>query len=491
MGYPGFALRYNRSEGNTMPLVNRGIVFALVAACGASHAQWTATELDGFAARGIDGTSVVGESVSPYQALLWQLPNAPVPLHPAGATRSYAYDTDSGFQVGEVVWGALPHAALWAGDAKSYVDLHPTGAVRSVANAIHDGVQGGFAVFDGVQRAGIWNGTAASWQDLHPAGAVSSLVEDVFDGRQVGVTRLDGIYRASLWSGTAGSWLSLHPVNASESIAYGIDTSSQVGFATFDSDHAALWSGSAASFIDLHPAGASASIAYSVWGASQAGFAIVEGNDHAGYWVSGASGFTDLHQFLDPRLTESWAYDIWKEPSSGVTYVTGRASDGSDSVAVLWRREPDEIAPHTFIRRTGIVASGDVASVAASDDTRLEVLPGIVFTTAAPPVLLEFVGQATAPRATHLSIFIESAATTPSASVTVSALDYDSDQFIVLHNGPSSVIDEVFRFDREDADRFISETGEMRVRLGYRLSGPVFSYPWRTRVDWVRWRVMP
>ena len=99
-----------------MPLLKRGTVFVLVAACGASQAQWTATELDGFAARGIDGMAVVGESTSPYTALLWQLPNSPVLLHPAGASRSYAYDTHNGIQVGEVVWGALPHAALWEGD---------------------------------------------------------------------------------------------------------------------------------------------------------------------------------------------------------------------------------------------------------------------------------------------------------------------------------------------------------------------------------------
>src|SRR5688500_4901827 len=129
------------AERNTMPLLKRGTVFVLVAACGASQAQWTATELDGFAARGIDGMAVVGESTSPYTALLWQLPNSPVLLHPAGASRSYAYDTHNGIQVGEVVWGALPHAALWEGDAKSYVDLHPAGAVRSVANAVHGSAQ--------------------------------------------------------------------------------------------------------------------------------------------------------------------------------------------------------------------------------------------------------------------------------------------------------------------------------------------------------------
>ena len=37
-----------------MPLLKRGIFFALAVAFSASHAQWTATELDGFAARGID-----------------------------------------------------------------------------------------------------------------------------------------------------------------------------------------------------------------------------------------------------------------------------------------------------------------------------------------------------------------------------------------------------------------------------------------------------
>ena len=90
-----------------------------------------------------------------------------------------------------------------------------------------------------------------------------------------------------------------------------------------------------------------------------------------------------------------------------------------------------------------------------------------------------------------MSIFVETAATTPSARVTIQALDYDSQSFITLHAGASTVIDETLRFDREDASRFISETGEMRLRIGYRLTGPIFAYPWRAKLDWVRWRVMP
>lgn len=473
-----------------MPLLNRGIVFALAAAAGASHAQWTAIELDGFAARGIDGAAVVGETTG-FTALLWPDPKQSVSLHPPGALRSYAYDTHAGIQAGEVVWPTGARAALWSGTAGSYVDLHPAGAVRSVANAVHSGTQGGFAVIDGAQRAGLWLGTAASWVNLHPAGALQSIVEDVYETMQVGFALIDGIYRAGFWNGTAGSWTPLHPANASESIAYGVDSGSQVGFAKFDSDHAALWRGTPESFVDLHPSGASASLAYGVWGATQTGFAIVDGQDHAAYWVSGAAAYTDLHQFVDSRFIESWAYDLWKEPSTGVTYVAGRAHDGSESVAMLWRREPDEIAPHTLVRLTGIVITGDVGSVSESDDVRLEAVPGIVFSSGAPPVLLEFVGQATAANATHMSIFVETAATTPSARVIVQAFDYDVGLFTVIHAGSSSVIDEVLRFDREDASRFISTTGEMRLRVGYRLIGPIFAYPWRAKLDWVRWRVMP
>jgi hypothetical protein len=449
------------------------------------------TELDGFAARGIDGTSVVGESTSPYTALLWQMPNSTITLHPAGAMRSYAYDTHNGAQVGEVVWTSLPRAALWSGTELSYIDLHPAGATRSVANAVHGSIQGGFSVIGGVQRAGIWSGSPTSWIDLHPAGALSSLVEDVFGNTQVGVARVGGIFRASMWSGSSASWLSMHPANASESLAYGIDANSQVGFATFNSDHAALWKGSAASFVDLHPAGATASIAYGVWGATQAGFAIVEGMDHAGYWVSKASAFTDSHQFLGPRFEESWAYDIWKDASIGVTYVAGRAYDGVDSVAIVWSRDPDEIAPHKLVLGTGTISAGSVSSVSESDDNNLEVLPGVVFTTSTPPVLLDFIGQATASTATHLSIFVESSASSVTVLQKIQAFDYVANLWITLHEAPSSVIDHQLRFDREDAARFISQSGEMRLRTSYRLTGPVLAYPWRAKLDWVRWRVMP
>lgn len=35
--------------------------------------------------------------------------------------------------------------------------------------------------------------------------------------------------------------------------------------------------------------------------------------------------------------------------------------------------------------------------------------------------------------------------------------------------------------------RFVSATGQMRSRLAYKATGPVFAYPWRTKIDHIRW----
>ena len=468
-----------------------GIAISAVLLASSANSQWTAVELNGFAARGINGTSLVGESPA-FGALLWLNPNQIVDLHPAGALRSYAYDIDGPTQVGEVIWPTGGRAALWTGSKGSSTDLNPANATRSVANAVNSGRQGGFAAIGGVQRAGWWQGTAASWVEVHPQGATASFVEDLTETLFVGASRIGGILHAGTWTGTPESWVSIHPPNASESVAYGAYGFLQTGYATFDSDHAALWSGTAESFVDLHPVGAHSSTASGIFGATQVGHTITDGIDHAAYWVSEAESFVNLHPMLDPRFTESWAYDVTKDLISGNTFVAGRAYDGEDSVAVLWTRGPDELAPHTLFRRTGTLVNGTVAEVAQSDDLRLEFAPGVVITTGQWPIVLDFVAQAPGySTATYLSLFVETSATTTTAQCRLSAFDYDTGTFVPLHQGPSTLGDQQFRFDREDAARFISETGELKCRVEFKLAGPILTYPWRGKVDWVHWRIVP
>lgn len=470
-------------------MTSASLLLAAVIAAASASAQWTATILDGNAARGIDAGQIVGETAA-LTAILWTSPASSVDLHPVGANRSYAYATDGEQQVGEAFM-PTGRAALWTGSAGSYVDLHPTAASRSVAKAVSGGVQGGYAILATVQRAALWTGTAASYADLHPPAATRSFIEGIHDGKQVGCAVIGGVFRAGMWSGTAGSFVDLHPDEASVSTAYGIHGDRQVGFATLVQDRACIWSGSKASFVNLHPAGTHYSIGYGTFRNEQVGFTTTDGLDSAAYWRSSAGTHVNLHDFLPPQFVDSWAYSVWRDFDSGKVYVAGRAYDGADSYAVLWEREPYVVLPSGYTILRGNAAGGNLQSLQHSDDNRLQVRAGIVLAASQAPIGIEVRGTAETGLFTDLKLRIENSATTGSAMLEIDAFDYVLNAYVRLLTAPCTATDFTYTFDRNDAHRFISPAGEMKCRFNYRLVAPALSYPWTARLDWVNWELTP
>jgi hypothetical protein len=67
--------------------------------------------------------------------------------------------------------------------------------------------------------------------------------------------------------------------------------------------------------------------------------------------------------------------------------------------------------------------------------------------------------------------------------------DYDAGVFVQVGAAPSTTTDTTQTFVRSDTDRWISATGEVKCRVSYRATGPVFAYPWSSRLDMVRWQL--
>src|ERR1700676_2292528 len=77
------------------------------------------------------------------------------------------------------------------------VDLHPAGATQSFAY----GVQGGQEAGQVDSHAALWTGNAASWVDLNPPTATSSQAWGAGGGQEVGAARINGVTHAIVWSG--------------------------------------------------------------------------------------------------------------------------------------------------------------------------------------------------------------------------------------------------------------------------------------------------
>lgn len=141
----------------------------------------------------------------------------------------------------------------------------------------------------------------------------------------------------------------------------------------------------------------------------------------------------------------------------------------------------------------GIVVSGNLASLTASDNVRLVHRPGIVFTTSQAPVAYEVVGTAPQQAATELRFWIESHASSPAVSQRVELFDYVANAYVpfpATNLTTSDMIREVLV--TTNASRYIQAgTREVKARIEFRAMGPVFVYPWESRVDLTMWRQSP
>ncbi|MGI8923404.1 MAG: hypothetical protein ACR2HJ_05090 [Fimbriimonadales bacterium] len=334
--------------------------------------------------------------------------------------------------------------ALCANAQWTVVNLHPAGATSSQAYGVDGGQQVGYAIVGGVERASLWTGTAGSWVDLNPAGSTTSKAYDVDAGQQVGWAIVGGVYRASLWSGTAGSW------------------------------------------VDLHPAGSTGSVAWGVHGGQQVGYAYVGGVTRASLWSGAAGSWVDLHAFLPSDFTESLANGIWHD--GGTTYVVGWGFKNTGLYeALMWVSRA--IAPTSYSMFRGSVISGNLGSLHNSDNNRLVMRPGAVFSNAEPPI--QIILDATAPTSSPsgFSFSLESNASIANAEQKISLYNYVTGQYEVLDTRLATTSDDTVNVNvTSNTSRFIQPlTMAIRARVSYRALGPVFLYPWLARIDKAWW----
>lgn len=337
--------------GGTLGVFGRAVLVACAvgaASVAAGQSQWTATVLTPqnafFEQRAYATAGGVQVGQANGQAALWSGNAASyVNLAPTGAYASVAFGTDGVHQVGYTQASAgsiVPvRAVMWSGNASSMVDLTPAGYESALASAVQGGQQVGNArVSMSSNRivAALWSGSAQSFVNLTPNDDGSAIA--VYGGRQAGqVLPSGGASRAALWSGTAESRVDLHPSGFTSSVVLGMDATQQVGYAVRPGGLtvAGVWSGSAESFVSLQPAGVLDSRANAVFSEYQVGVA----NNAPAIW----NGTAQSMEFLPfpagiPRFRGE-ASGVWADATT--LYVSGWIEDlnfNQLSKAVLWTR---------------------------------------------------------------------------------------------------------------------------------------------------------
>ena len=167
----------------------------------------------------------------------------------------------------------------------------------------------------------------------------------------------------------------------------------------------------------------------------------------------------------------------------GYIYVVSLGS------GVIRRIRPtlEHLGPNDFEVMPGIISGGNLASLQESDDVRLNMRPGIVFSTSQAPISLFVVTTSpftTSPASFDLSV--ESQATSGSIQQSI-AIEKDDGSFEVFDTRNLTTSDGTVTVTvNTNVADYLRPDGTIRARVNFRATGPVFAYPWEGRVDKVR-----
>ena len=151
----------------------------------------------------------------------------------------------------------------------------------------------------------------------------------------------------------------------------------------------------------------------------------------------------------------------------------------------------DPFVPESFQIFRGLLLSGNLQSLAASDDDRLVVRPWIVINSSVPPV--QVIVEATAPvsATTELRFKLEASTDIFGIRQWIELFNFTTGMYeevdVRMATTSDSAIELTFL---AGASRFIDPgTRKMRARLKWKEAGPIISYPWQARIDQIVWTV--
>jgi len=208
----------------------------------------------------------------------------------------------------------------------------------------------------------------------------------------------------------------------------------------------------------------------------------------------------------DIQPVQTWATsEVLDSNIVGTSYSVSRQATGSYWYTVRgldaegeWGYDSDYtettvesiVAPIAYNLFRGILVSGTVVDVQASDEAYLSVNPGFTINSNEAPVWLNFDAVLPTDSPNSLELRLKSSANTTGIEQTVEMFNWNTDQYVELES-----IDTTFNSDSIQtidltslANDFVrSETGEIRSRVGYRSTGFLILYPWTISIDQVGW----
>lgn len=197
-----------------------------------------------------------------------------------------------------------------------------------------------------------------------------------------------------------------------------------------------------------------------------------------GYNTDGNSGTNPG----DGMVSMEWRFTL--APGQSVTIVVDRTY-GRDHP---WNFVQESVAPSSLTLARGQVFSGNVGSLASSDDNRLVLRPFIVLNQAERPIQAIIEGNTTVMNPRKIVVSVESHANITNLRQWIEAWNFATNAWDELDMRTLTTTDATVQVSiTQNAQNYVSGTGTVRLRLSYMPVGLVLFYPWEARIDWVNW----
>jgi hypothetical protein len=200
--------------------------------------------------------------------------------------------------------------------------------------------------------------------------------------------------------------------------------------------------------------------------------------EHPMAQIPGATGARRAAIFGKAGL-DLWRVGHWTEGANFFTLTERLRAPGESSVG-----------PTSMTVERGVLHSGSLASLLSSDDNRVQLRPGITFSSAEAPVRLRIEGVSPVTEPSAMRIVVESHATSGGIMQLAEAFDYNLNTWVQVDARHAAVgTDGTVEIPLTTPGRFVDAAGNMSLRLHYKATAPVFAYPWTARIDNARWIV--
>jgi hypothetical protein len=135
-------------------------------------------------------------------------------------------------------------------------------------------------------------------------------------------------------------------------------------------------------------------------------------------------------------------------------------------------------------------SGGTVANLKFSDDLRAEMKPGLIFSSADKPIQLQVDSAPVTGTPASVAVSVESQATSTGVQQVIEAFNWVSSTWVSVDTRNISTSDAALLLNLPAPyGRFFNGSGVARLRISFKSTLVVFSYPWLARLDEVTWRV--